>query len=286
MVQPQPGNQISRNQNTSKIAIRDLQKKVIEPQKDFIAAAMPKHMQSDVLGWLAAASLVIRNDQQLTALAINDPLQLTVMLQKSARYGLTPGTDEIYFVPRGRQIVADIGYKGWVELIRRAGYAKNIHRIAVREGDKFEYVEGIDESPKYMRAPDEERGQLVKAVAWVEYNDLAGGGISPVVQVGKDRIQEAMDASQTARSKFSPWHKYPEKMWLKTALRDLAGVVEWSAEERRATALAAIRERRELELESMRIETERMQAEVAIMEAKARLLELQAASNGGEIPQD
>lgn len=278
MAQPQPGNQISRNQNTNQIAIRDLQKKVIEPQKDFIAAAMPKHMQADVLDWLAAASLVIRNDAQLTALAINDPLQLTVMLQKSARYGLTPGTDEIYFVPRGRQIVADIGYKGWVELIRRAGYAKNIHRIAVREGDKFEYVEGVDEAPKYMRAPDEDRGQLVRAVAWVEYNDLAGGGISPVVQVGKDRIKDAMDASQTARSKFSPWQKYPEKMWLKTALRELAGVVEWSAEERRVTALAAIRERRELELEAVRAETERMQAEVAMMEAKARLLELQANS--------
>lgn len=278
MVHPQPGNQISRNQNTNQIAIRDLQKKVIEPQKDFIAAAMPKHMQADVLDWLAAASLVIRNDAQLTALAINDPLQLTVMLQKSARYGLTPGTDEIYFVPRGRQIVADIGYKGWVELIRRAGYAKNIHRITVREGDRFEYVEGVDESPKYMRAPDDERGQLVRAVAWVEYNDLAGGGISPVVQVGKDRIQDAMDASQTARSKYSPWQKYPEKMWLKTALRELAGVVEWSAEERRVTALAAIRERRELELEAVRAETERMQAEVAMMEAKARLLELQANS--------
>lgn len=282
MVQPQPGNQVSRNPQSNQIAIRDLQKKVIEPQKDFIAAAMPKHMQGDVLDWLAAASLVIRNDQQLTALAINDPLQLTVMLQKSARYGLTPGTDEIYFVPRGRQIVADIGYKGWVELIRRAGYAKNIHRIAVREGDKFEYVEGVDESPKYMRAPDEERGKLVKAVAWVEYNDLAGGGISPVVQVGKDRIQAAMDASQTARSKFSPWQKYPEKMWLKTALRELAGVVEWSSEERRTTALAAIRERRELELEAMRSETERMQAEVAMMEAKAKLLELQSAQNSSE----
>lgn len=278
MVQPQPGNQISRNQNTNQIAIRDIQKKVIEPQKDFIAAAMPKHMQADVLDWLAAASLVIRNDAHLTALAINDPLQLTVMLQKSARYGLTPGTDEIYFVPRGRQIVADIGYKGWVELIRRAGYAKNIHRIAVREGDKFEYVEGVDESPKYMRAPDNERGQLVRAVAWVEYNDLAGGGISPVVQVGKDRIQDAMDASQTARSKYSPWQKYPEKMWLKTALRELASVVEWSADERRVTALTAIRERRELELEAVRAETERMQAEVAMMEAKARLLELQANS--------
>lgn len=286
MVQPQPGNQISRNQNTNQIAIRDLQKKVIEPQKDFIAAAMPKHMQGDVLDWLAAASLVIRNDPQLTALAINDPLQLTVMLQKSARYGLTPGTDEIYFVPRGRQIVADIGYKGWVELIRRAGYAKNIHRTAVREGDKFEYTEGVDESPKYMRAPDEERGQLVKAVAWVEYNDLAGGGISPVVQVGKDRIQAAMDASQTARSKFSPWQKYPEKMWLKTALRELAGVVEWSAEERRTTALAAIRERRELELAAMQAETERMQAEVAMMEAKARLLELQEESHDCKITQD
>lgn len=282
MVQPQPGNQISRNQNTNQIAIRDLQKKVIEPQKDFIAAAMPKHMQADVLDWLAAASLVIRNDAQLTALAINDPLQLTVMLQKSARYGLTPGTDEIYFVPRGRQIVADIGYRGWVELIRRAGYAKNIHRIAVREGDKFEYVEGVDESPKYMRAPDDERGQLVRAVAWVEYNDLAGGGISPVVQVGKDRIQDAKDASQTARSKYSPWQKYPEKMWLKTALRELAGVVEWSAEERRVTALAAIRERRELELEAVRAETERMQAEVAMMEAKAKLLELQANSGVAE----
>ena len=282
MVQPQPGNQISRNQNTNQIAIRDLQKKVIEPQKDFIAAAMPKHMQSDVLDWLAAASLVIRNDPKLLSLALNDPLQLTVMLQKSARYGLTPGTDEIYFVPRGREIVADIGYKGWVELIRRAGYAKNIHRIAVREGDKFEYVEGVDESPKYMRAPDEERGQLVKAVAWVEYNDLAGGGISPVVQVGKDRIQAAMDASQTARSKFSPWQKYPEKMWLKTVLRELAGVVEWSTEERRTTALAAIRERRELELEAMRAETERMQAEVAMMEAKAKLLELQATQASNE----
>lgn len=286
MVQPQPGNQISRNPQSNQIAIRDLQKKVIEPQKEFIAAAMPKHMQGDVLDWLAAASLVIRNDPKLVSLALNDPLQLTVMLQKSARYGLTPGTDEIYFVPRGREIVADIGYKGWVELIRRAGYAKNIHRIAVREGDKFEYVEGVDESPKYMRAPDEERGQLVKAVAWVEYNDLAGGGISPVVQVGKDRIQAAMDASQTARSKFSPWQKYPEKMWLKTALRELAGVVEWSAEERRTTALAAIRERKELELEDMRAETERMQAEVAMMEAKARLLELQTVSNERETPQD
>lgn len=282
MVQPQPGNQISRNQQSNQIAIRDLQKKVIEPQKEFIAAAMPKHMQGDVLDWLAAASLVIRNDQKLVSLALNDPLQLTVMLQKSARYGLTPGTDEIYFVPRGREIVADIGYKGWVELIRRAGYTKNIHRIAVREGDKFEYVEGVDESPKYMRAPDEERGQLVQAVAWVEYNDLAGGGISPVVQVGKDRIQAAMDASQAGRSKFSPWQKYPEKMWLKTALRELAGVVEWSTEERRTTALAAIRERRELELESMRIETERMQTEVAMMEAKAKLLELQATQASNE----
>ena len=73
MVQPQPGNQISRNQQGNQIAIRDLQKNVIEPQKEFIAAAMPKHMQGDVLDWLAAASLVIRNDPKLVSLwAISD----------------------------------------------------------------------------------------------------------------------------------------------------------------------------------------------------------------------
>ena len=63
--------------------------------------------------------------------------------------------------------------------------------------------------------------------------DLRDGDTSQVIVMNKAQIEEIRAVSKTAKDKDSPWNRWPDRMWKKTVIRQLAKFVPTSAEYRR-----------------------------------------------------
>lgn len=172
---------------------------------------------------------------ELEQAAANNPAAFLSALLDAARQGLEPGTEQYYLTPRkvaGRlEILGITGYQGHIELIYRAGAVSSVVAEVVREKDTYRYRRGIDDAPVHEYPPfagEATRGKLVGVYAYARM--VNNGAISRVIELGQDHIDAIKGASQGSSSEYSPWVKWPESMWLKSAVRQLQKWVPTSAE--------------------------------------------------------
>jgi recombination protein RecT len=110
-----------------------------------------------------------------------------------------------------------LGYRGMIELAYRSGHVKSIEANVVREGDEFKFRQGsrpfLDFTP--AGPPADREWTHVYALA-----RLMSGG-APFTVLYPDDVEARKKQSKSWRSEFSPWQKWPEQMWEKSAVRDL-----------------------------------------------------------------
>jgi recombination protein RecT len=130
---------------------------------------------------------------------------------------------QCYFVPFGntksgnKDVQFIIGYKGYVDLARRSGEIKTIYAHAVYSNDDFKYELGLE--PVLHHVPAEgDRGELTHSYAVAHFTN--GGYAFEVVD--KYQVLKRRKASQSSKSDYSPWVKWEEEMWIKTAIRILS----------------------------------------------------------------
>lgn len=185
---------------------------------------LPSHL--DDAQWLRLAEGLLRRDPALARVAIDNPASFFAALLECARLGLVPG-DTYHLLPFGRDVVGVVDYQGEIELMYRAGVVTAIVCEVVYADDRFSYRPG-DERPDHR--PDwfaTSRGEMLGVYA---YARLKGGGTSAVVVLGKNDIEQIKAVSKTARRSDSPWQQWPDRMWRKTAIKQLAKLVPTSAE--------------------------------------------------------
>jgi recombination protein RecT len=190
------------------------------------AEVLPSHIKPETFVRLALG-LLARNPQ-LAAVANQNPGSYLTALLDAARLGLEPG-DTYHLIPFGGRepaVVGVVDYKGEIELIYRAGAVSSVKAELVYTGDKFEFEPAMDK-PIHEVDWFGDRGQLVGVYAYANMRD---GSTSKVIVLGQKHIDRVKAVSRGSDKGDSPWQKWPESMWLKTAVHQLQKWVPTSAE--------------------------------------------------------
>lgn len=109
--------------------------------KDRVAAVLPKHLTAERV--LQMAATTIKNNPKIAQCT---PASLLGAVMQSSILGFPPveALGYCYFVPYGRDVQFQIGYRGYRELVRRGGQTKMIYAEIVREGDVFDVELGLN----------------------------------------------------------------------------------------------------------------------------------------------
>lgn len=208
---------------------------VVAQYRDHFASVMPSHVNP--VAWTRLAQGALRRDSKLAQVAAKNPGSLMSALMDAARLGLEPGSDEFYLVPFGDEVTGIVGYQGEVELIWRAGAVASIKCEVVHEKDHFVYDSSM-ERPEHRPDWFGDRGPMIGVYAFAV---MSNGATSRVVVLSKSDVERAKAVSRSSGSPSSPWSKWPEAMWRKTAIHELSKWVPTSSEfrtELRADAVA------------------------------------------------
>jgi recombination protein RecT len=187
--------------------------------KKQVALAIPKHLTPDRMLRIALTAM---NKQPL--LFECDPNTVLACIMDCAQMGLEPDGRNAYLIPfkdkqRGMICQLIVGYQGLIELAYRHPLVRGVRAKVVYEKDAFDYDEGLH--PRLMHKPydgEDDPGELKFAYAIC---DIGEGGHTFVV-CPKRVVMKAKASSRGADSAFSPWTKFPDAMWMKTAVRRLA----------------------------------------------------------------
>lgn len=205
---------------------------IVRQHAQELTSVLPSHLAEKGDGWINSAVAAVRKNRDLWRAANSNPGSLMNALSEAARLGLQPGSEEYYLTPRKakgqEEVLGIVGYQGEIELIYRAGAVSSVIAEVVYEQDRFDYQPGRDERPTHEIDWDlESRGELRLAYAYAVMKD---GATSKVIVMNKAAIMKVKAVSQGSDSAYSPWQKWPEAMWLKSTVHQLAKWVPTSAE--------------------------------------------------------
>jgi recombination protein RecT len=232
----------------------------VRTHQGWFSKVAPRHIDAEQFVELGIAA-IRRGNQNLHLALMQHPVTFFDALSECARLGLVPGTEHFYFVPfkdgrdkvngqtnpdKGTYSISPIvGYKGYLEMIYRAGAVTAVNTHVVRKGDKFIHRPG-EELP-FHEIPANEYGQMglgrrtdreFLTGVW-SFAAMAGGGHSQPVVLGVDEVLSYRARSAAVRygaaDKFwgPDWpNEGPDThmMWKKTAIRRLYGDVPHSTE--------------------------------------------------------
>ena len=134
-------------------------------------------------------------------------------LMSSAQLGLEPNTPlaQAYLIPYAGKVQFQIGYKGMIELARRAGITIQTHEI--KERDQFEYEYGLEPKLKHVPAFGD-RGQTIGYYCvWRGKDGQFGMEVST-----KEEITKFAKEKSQAFSK-GPWKTDFDAMAKKTVIK-------------------------------------------------------------------
>lgn len=221
--------------NSSELRALFARQDVIEQLK----LTLPKHMSPERLSKVMLSAVL-----QTPKLMKCNQLTLVQTLTKLSELGLEPGSalGHVYLLPfenrkAGRwdvQII--IGYKGYLELMRRSGWVTQIETHVVFEDDKFELVYGLDDVRKLRHEPNwkgvmtPEKAILVYCIARMK------DGATHVEVMPMSEVRGIRNRSQSYQRdpKTSPWTTDELQMARKTIVRRAQNYLPLSPEERDA----------------------------------------------------
>ncbi|AVT83648.1 recombinase RecT [Rhodopseudomonas palustris] len=159
------------------------------------------------------------------------PLSLMNAIMTIASFRFTPSSvaGEAYIIPYGNDATFQIGYKGYVTLLYRAGVRK-IESDIIRANDKFSMVDGVLRHEIDLTQSKEKRGEPIGAYARVT---LPSGEVVTKFMNMEDIIAHAKRFSKTFGKPDSAWDTKndPElNMPKKTVLIQLSNVLPKNSE--------------------------------------------------------
>jgi recombination protein RecT len=183
--------------------------------KDRIAQVLPKHLTAERVLQMAATT-VHRNP----AVAKCTPASLLGSVMQASILGFPPvdALGYCYFVPYGKEVQFQIGYKGYVELARRSGKIKMVYAEVVREGDEFTAAFGLN--PILEHKPKFDNGKpFTHVYAVCHFND---GGYNFVILSKKDVERLRMRSPMQKGTPAGAWATDYEAMAKAKALKQLS----------------------------------------------------------------
>jgi recombination protein RecT len=217
-------------------------RETIQKQTPALQQVLPKSLDPERFSRLVLTAVKATPDLIRCFDTVQGQTSVLLSAMQLATVGLEPNTatQDAWLLPRRRNGVWECqpsyGYRGLLKLARRSGQIKTVYAEVVREGDDFEYRRDLDgDVLRYTPSDEIEEGRnLTHAFAVVRY--LNGGADFVVLSRAAVEAHRAMSDSWKGKGRdFSPWTKWPEEMWKKTALRQLAKMMPLEAEAEQAT---------------------------------------------------
>lgn len=217
-------------------------RETIQKQTPALQQVLPKSLDPERFSRLVLTAVKATPDLVRCFDTVQGQTSVLLSAMQLATVGLEPNTatQDAWLLPRRRNGVWECqpsyGYRGLLKLARRSGQIKTVYAEVVREGDDFEYRRDLDgDVLRYTPSDEIEEGRnLTHAFAVVRY--LNGGADFVVLSRAAVEAHRAMSDSWKGKGRdFSPWTKWPEEMWKKTALRQLAKMMPLEAEAEQAT---------------------------------------------------
>lgn len=197
--------------------------------KDRVAQVLPKHLTADRILQMAATT-IHRNP----AIAKCSPASLLGSVMQASILGFPPvdALGYCYFVPYGKDVQFQIGYKGLVELARRSGKIKMVYAEVIREGDEFVAEFGLN--PKLEHKPKFDNTKpMTHVYAVCHFND---GGYNFVVLSKSDVERLRMRSPMQKGTPAGAWASDYDAMAKAKALKQLSKYLPLNIDQAEAIA--------------------------------------------------
>jgi recombination protein RecT len=236
-------------------AIASTVRKVIDRQASELAKVLPADMDPDRFARLVVSAVKSTPKLMLAFGTKQGEQSILLAAMEAAAIGLEPNTptQQAWLVPRKDDGVWEgrlwIGYRGLLTLARRSETIKELVAGVVRGRDEFEWSRQLDRDTLEHRIADGDRGTATHVYAIAR---LVNGGVQFAVltreEVEKRREMSDGWRSQTSRP-YSPWTKWPDAMWMKSAVRSLVPWLDLSDAAARDVGRALAADERRLRLD-------------------------------------
>lgn len=211
---------------------KDNFKKMLEIAKPNIAALLPAQVKADRI--LAVYLQAAMRDPLLLEC---DQFSIMKSLLESAKLGLEINSPmgEAYLIRRKNnkrgcyEANFQVGYQGYIKLGYNNPLVEGIFAEVVREGEEFEYEEGI--TPKLRHIPKGNlKAPIIAAYAIVRLK----GAVMPLYRVV---FREELDQARAKAQTTNVWDSFPAAMCKKTAIHRIAKFMPKSVEIAQAVAI-------------------------------------------------
>ncbi len=183
--------------------------------KNQVAAVLPKHLTAERVLQMAATTI-----KKNPNIAKCTPASLLGSVMQASILGFPPvdALGYCYFVPYGKDVQFQIGYRGYIELARRSGKIKTVYAEAVREGDEFNVEYGVNRKLEHKPCMDSSK-PITHVYAVCHYND---GGYNFVVLSRSDVERLRMRSPMQKGAPSGAWATDYEAMAKAKALKQLS----------------------------------------------------------------
>jgi recombinase, phage RecT family len=229
-----PGNQKTLQQKVSQTgSLMGLNQgeigQYLSMMKDRVAQVLPKHLTADRVLQMAATT-IHRNP----AIAKCSPASLLGSVMQASILGFPPvdALGYCYFVPYGKDVQFQIGYKGLVELARRSGKIKMVYAEVVREGDEFVAAFGLNPTLEHKPNFDSNK-PLTHVYAVCHFND---GGYNFVVLSKSDVERLRLRSPMQKGTPAGAWATDYDAMAKAKALKQLSKYLPLNIDQAEAIA--------------------------------------------------
>lgn len=201
-------------------------KAALEKNKQAMAEVIPSYLSPDRL--LSLALLSIRKTPALQECPVSTLLGCVV---EASRLGLELGgaLGQAYLIPfkeKGQPMAQMvIGYRGFVELMRRSGDVSSIRAVVVHQRDHFTLREGLEQVIDHVPCLEGDPGPLKFVYAVAKFSK---SGDYQAVFLTRAEVESTKARSRSGQ--FGPWVTDYEEMAKKTAVRRLAKLMPLTVE--------------------------------------------------------
>jgi len=216
-----------------------------------ISSVVPSHVTPERMARVALTTI-----SRTPALAECTPASIIGAVMNCAVMGLEPNLiGHAYIVPfwnnktKRKEAQFIIGYRGFIDLVRRTGDVSNIYAHEVHRKDEFDYRYGLKKDLLHKPA-EGDRGEVTHYYACYHLKD----GASDFVVMTRREVEQHRDKYSKAKD-AGPWVDNFDEMAKKTCLRKLIKFVPISIEiqEHIATDEAVLKPKKDDGLESTNI---------------------------------
>lgn len=217
-------------------AIAATVRQVIDRQAGELAKVLPASMDSTRFARLVLTAVRSTPKLMLAFGSKQGEQSILFAAMAAATIGLEPNTptQQAWLVPRQDHGVWEcrlwIGYRGLLTLVRRSATVKELVAGVVRENDSFAWSRELDRDTLSHRPADGDRGKATHVYA---IGRLLNGGtqFSVLTRTEVEARRACSDSWTNTKSRpFSPWTKWPDSMWMKSAVRSLVPWLDLSVE--------------------------------------------------------